>query len=172
MEAKSPKFDAPIPGMSMTHELGARPWQQPPQLKTVEEVIDHYTTKMMSDEFSDKLIDIMDMGIPLTTIANTMQMSGVMEGKHTIDSGLLSLPVLIETMMLIGDSAEIKYTSGLEDAPKKDRETLVHRSMEKYNREKGNSKSLLESEPSQPMTEEAVDLPSEEPKGLMARREA
>ena len=36
---KEQSFDAPIPGMSMTHELGARPWQSPPQYSTVDEVI-------------------------------------------------------------------------------------------------------------------------------------
>ena len=30
-------FDRPIPGMSMTHEVGARPWQTPPTYTTVEE---------------------------------------------------------------------------------------------------------------------------------------
>ena len=101
MQTKTPNFDAPIPGMGLTHELKARPWQNPPQYTTVDEVVEHYTSKMMSDDFSERLIDIMDMGIPLTTIANTIQISGVMEGKHTIDTGLLSLPVLIENMMLI-----------------------------------------------------------------------
>ena len=32
-------FDLPIPGMAMTHELGARPWQSPPQMTRVEEGI-------------------------------------------------------------------------------------------------------------------------------------
>ena len=26
---ETPTFDAPIPGESLTHELGARPWQSP-----------------------------------------------------------------------------------------------------------------------------------------------
>ena len=119
---KQPRFDAPIPGMSLTHELGARPWQQPAQFTTVEEVVDHYTTRMMNnDEFSEQLVDVMDMGIPLTTIANTIQLAGVMEGKHSVDTGLLALPVLIETMMLIGDTAGVKYNTGMDDVPSKER---------------------------------------------------
>ena len=44
-----PKLDAPIPGMSLTHELGARPWQQPAQYTTIDEVIDYYVTRMASE---------------------------------------------------------------------------------------------------------------------------
>ena len=36
VETKEPIFDAPIPGMSLTAELGGRPWQSPPQYATVE----------------------------------------------------------------------------------------------------------------------------------------
>ena len=36
VEYKSSSFDRPIPGMSLTAELGNRPWQQPPQYSTDE----------------------------------------------------------------------------------------------------------------------------------------
>lgn len=169
MQTKTPNFDAPIPGMGLTHELKARPWQNPPQYTTVDEVVEHYTSKMMSDDFSERLIDIMDMGIPLTTIANTIQISGVMEGKHTIDTGLLSLPVLIENMMLIGDTAGIEYNTGLQDSPKKDRDTLAQRGVEKLMQEKNiktEDKNIDMAEES--ITEEPQE--QEEPKGLMSRR--
>ena len=162
MQTKTPNFDAPIPGMGLTHELKARPWQNPPQYTTVDEVVEHYTSRMMSDDFSERLIDIMDMGIPLTTIANTIQISGVMEGKHTIDTGLLSLPVLIET-------AGIEYNTGLQDSPKKDRDTLAQRGVEKLMQEK-NIKT--EDENINIAEESITEKPQEqeEPKGLMSRR--
>ena len=31
LETNEPMFDGPIPGESLTAELGARPWQSPPQ---------------------------------------------------------------------------------------------------------------------------------------------
>ena len=40
------QFNAPIPGEMLTAEMGARPWQRPPQFNTVEEVIDFYTDKL------------------------------------------------------------------------------------------------------------------------------
>lgn len=107
-------FDAPITGQGLTHELGARPWQTPPELVTVEDAIDFYIPRMASDSFSEQLVDVMDMGIPLTTLANTIQLGNVMEGKHSVDVGILMMPILIEMMMLIGDSANIKYDTGMD----------------------------------------------------------
>ena len=172
VEEKQPRFDAPIPGMSLTHELGARPWQQPAQFVTVDEVIDHYVTRMMNnDDFADQLVDIMDMGIPLTTIANTIQLAGVMEGKHSIDTGLLALPVLIETMMLIGDGAGIDYNTGMKEEISKNRQTLSARTVEKLmEQEKGNDKdpdNIVIEEDIEDTQDKPVD---EEPVGLMQRR--
>jgi hypothetical protein len=113
-EMMQPKLDAPVPGESLTAELGSRPWQQPPQYATVEEALDYYIPRLQSDEVSKQLIDVLEMGIPVTTIANTMQLGSVMEGKHSVDVGMLILPVLVELIMLIGDTAGVKYTSGLE----------------------------------------------------------
>ena len=42
-------FDAPIPGMSLTHELGDRPWQTPAQFPTVDEAIEYYTKVLELD---------------------------------------------------------------------------------------------------------------------------
>lgn len=172
VEEKQPRFDAPIPGMSLTHELGARPWQQPAQFTTVDEVIDHYVTRMMNnDDFADQLVDVMDMGIPLTTIANTIQLAGVMEGKHSIDTGLLALPVLIETMMLIGDGAGIDYNTGMKEEISKNRQTLSARTVEKLmEQEKGNDKdpdNIVIEEDIEDTQDKPVD---EEPVGLMQRR--
>ena len=49
-----PELDAPIPGMSMTHEVGARPWQTPPSLVTVEEATDYYVERMGTDDNLNK----------------------------------------------------------------------------------------------------------------------
>ena len=101
-------LDGPIPGQSLTAELGARPWQQPSQYSTVEEAIDYYVTRMESEEVTTQLLDVLEMGVPVTTVANAIQSSSVMEGKHTVDVGMIVLPVLIEFISLIADTANIK----------------------------------------------------------------
>ena len=124
-------FDAAIPGQSLTAELGSRPWQQPAQYTTVEEALDYYLPRLQSEEVSAQLLDVMEMGIPVTTIANTMQLGSVMEGKHSVDVGMLILPVLVELIMMIGDTAGIKYTTGLEK-DKVTRSSLVDLAVEKF----------------------------------------
>jgi len=108
-----PLIDAPIPGMSMTHELGARPWQQPPKYATVEDASRYYITRMQDTQFRETLVNVLEMGVPLTTLANTIQLSSVMQGLHSIDVGMLVIPVIMETMKLIADSADIEYNTGL-----------------------------------------------------------
>lgn len=130
-----PKLDAPIPGHSLTKELGSRPWQQPAQYTTVEDALDYYIPRLESEEVTEQLLDVLEMGIPVTTVANTMQLGSVMEGKHSVDVGMLILPVLVELIMLIADSAKVEYTSGLEK-DKKMRGSLVDLAVSKFNEEK------------------------------------
>ena len=161
MENNEPLHDAPIPGMSLTAELGGRPWQSPAQYPTVDEAVSYYLEKMSTDEFSQQLKDILEIGIPVTTLANTVQLAGVMDGKHSVDVGMLVMPVIMEAMMLIGDSEDIKYNTGL-DNPEKD---LVSDSMlAKIKQEMQNNKD-------EEKKEEEIKIPvDDEPKGLMARK--
>ena len=39
------RFENPIPGMALTHEVGARPWQSPAQYTKMEDVIDYYVSR-------------------------------------------------------------------------------------------------------------------------------
>jgi hypothetical protein len=156
---EQPLLDAPIAGMSLTHELGARPWQNPPQYTTVDEAIEYYLERMSTDEFMDQLADVMEMGVPITTLANTIQLSGVMEGKHTVDVGMLVMPLLMEMMMLIGDNADVNYDSGLTDLPDNTTKDSLIEAVRKEMKEKIEEKSDEE------------EITQEEPKsGLMARR--
>ena len=169
MRDVEPTFDAPIAGMAMTHELGARPWQQPPQYATVEEAMDYYIPRMGSDEFSDQLIDVMEMGIPLTTLANSIQMSGVMDGKHSIDVGLMVMPVLIEMMRLIGDEANVKYVTGMEEENKEPRSSLITKSLQKLREEEAKQDGETEEPEVQAAPAEEPEE-TEAPMGLMSRR--
>ena len=166
MMQKERLLDAPIPGMSLTHELGARPWQQPARLTTVTEVSEHYLERMMLPAFNNSLIPVMEMGIPLTTVANTLQLAGVMDGTHSVDTGLLVLPVIIETLILLGDEAGIKYNTGLEDDVELTQSDSIGT---------GIAEKLIRNKDKINMDEQSeivVDdiKPEEEPTGLMARR--
>lgn len=164
-----PLLDTPIPGMSLTHELGARPWQNPPQYNTVEEVLEYYVPRLSSDEVSGQLLDVLEMGVPVTTIADTMQTAGVMEGKHTLDVGMLVLPALIEIIMLIADTAEIEYESGLEK-PDSIRGSLVDKAVHKFKEEQKSDEPEVKEEEATEVVEDMKETAQERATGIMGRR--
>tara|TARA_R110000751_G_scaffold74962_4_gene151279 strand:- start:801 stop:1334 length:534 start_codon:yes stop_codon:yes gene_type:complete len=172
--AEEPSFDRPVPGMALTAELGGRPWQNPPQYTSIDEVLDFYVDRMSSEEFIDQAVDILEMGVPVTMLANTIQLANVMEGLHTVDTGTLALPVIMEMLMMLGDSANIEYTSGLDNpntlsSKNPTRKSLLAKATSRY-------KDVLDEadfEPSEDADEEELDEEEEEviePSGLMARR--
>jgi len=159
-----PRFDAPIPGMSLTTEVGNRPWQQPPRFVNTKDVAEYYVEKLAEDEFADMLVDVAESGIPLTTIANTIQMNSVMQGIHSVDSGILALPVIMEMMLITVEAAGIEYNSGMEESTtdKPMNTALLLSKLEKFTTEKTNE------EP------EDIPMPVVEPDmggGLMSRRQ-
>lgn len=161
-----PTFDAPIPGQSLTAELGGRPWQSKQQFSTVDETIDYYMERMSSEDFMIQLVEVLESGVPVTVLANTIQMASVMDGKHTIDVGMLVLPMLMEMMMMLGDSAGIKYDKGLND-PNKPllRDSAIAKAIAEYENEIENKNTVTKKEEVKEEEEE-----KDEPSGLMARR--
>ena len=167
-----PVFDAPIPGSSLTKEMGSRPWKNPPQHTTLEEAVDFYVNKMSTDEFTNKLVTNLEMGIPVTSIANVIQMHGVMEGRHTLDISIMLIPILMEMIALIGDTMGIEYDLGLEDeASIEDAENdLIDIATMKLKKKQFERITQEEMELEQPpVIDEFVEEQGEMPSGLMAR---
>ena len=162
---EEPILEAPIPGMAMTHEVGARPWQTPPQYPTVNKAAQYYVVSMQDESFVEQAINLMETGMPITLIANNMQLMSVMEGKHTIDVGMLLIPVIMEMLMLIGDRAGVKYVTGMErDQEIELRDSASEAAFVKFQKQLGedNTEEVVE--------EQQEDVQEEEPMGLMARR--
>ena len=165
-EPQALAFEAPIAGMSLTAEPGNRPWQQPPQHATVESAIEYYLPKLSDEVFYEELLNVMELGIPLTTIANGIQLNGVMSGIHTIDVGILVMPVIVETLAYLGDEAGVDYELGTDREVDSDlvSESQIALAIKKQ-KQKGtpNMEASVEQE-EEPMVEEP------ESGGLMSRR--
>ena len=152
----------PIPGQSLTHELRARPWQNPPQFNTVEESMDWYLERFDNPEIVQELLSIIEMGIPLSTIANSMQLGAVLQGVHNIDVGILIMPILIEIMKTLAEKTDTNYVMG-DEPEESDRpsDAVLESALSKI---KG---MTVKDMPEEEDMEEETD---EEPMGLMARR--
>ena len=159
-------FDRPIPGMGMTFEVGSRPWQTPPEITTVEQATNYYVERMNTDQFKAQLVDVIEMGVPLATLANTIQLASVMEGVHSVDVGMLVIPIIVELLMTIAEAEGVQYQTGMEGM-ETERPTAVSRIInDKMKELRAPTEDIGIEEPQ-------VELQQEEqpqPMGLMARR--
>ena len=171
MAEAEPSFDAPLPGMSLTAEVGSRPWQNPPKYASVDEVVDHYVTRMVTPSRTEELLDIMELGVPVSSLADSLQMAGVMNGLHTVDVGVLVTPVIMETLAYMAEREGIEYElgmsptkEGMEQDKDKISDAKIALAMKKVN------KSDSKDEDTSMDVEEPVEEKETMPTSLMARR--
>lgn len=105
----------PIPGISLTGELGNAPWEQPPKYTTIDEVVDFYSDKIIEPEVTGDMITAIKGNIPLMTIADGMLRMGVMEGLHSIDAAMLVKPILVELMIAMAEIYNVGYVIEADD---------------------------------------------------------
>ena len=163
MDELTPLMDGPIPGQSLTTEIGSRPWQQPAKFSTVEDTLEHYATKITDPKINDSLLDALEMGTPVASIAEIVVQSGAMEGIHTIDVSILVLPVIMELIAYVADEAEIEYSM---DGSEKINQDIISPSQIALAVQK------LKNKKPEVKEEQSVDIAEESPpaSGLMARR--
>lgn len=158
-------FNAPIPGESLVAELGGRPWQTPPKMTTVDEAVDYYMERMSSEEFMEQVVDVLESGVPIAVVANTIQLASVMDGIHSVDVGMLVVPVIMEMLMLLGDSAGIEYSLGDEKFDQEITDGKIAKAVTAY-------KTKMNEGKEEKAPEAKTEEPEEEDKsaGLMSRR--
>ena len=156
-------IDAPIAGQSLTSEVGGWPWEQPPQYSTVEEALEFYLPRLTEPTLQNDLMDVIEMGLPLTTIANALQQGAVMQGKHTLDVGILVMPVIMEMLAYLATERDIEFNMGtnveVDDGPSA---VAVKLALKKLKAKEGEPEEKPEEEP-----ENVVEEPIG---GLMSRR--
>ena len=107
--AKSDLINAPIPGMSLTVEPGNRPWEQPPQLNTLSEVVDYYTERLTEPELVDALLDAVSKDAPIYETVMGLINYSVMNGVHSVDVGALVSVVVVEMVKTLAELNNIGY---------------------------------------------------------------
>jgi hypothetical protein len=156
MPADAGYINAPIPGMSLTTEPGNRPWENPPNLVSVEDAMEFYTKRILgTPENHDQVLDLIESSLPIRNIANILMKTSVMEGYHTIDVGILVLPVVEELLMSIADIHDVTYVETIDDVFKEN--TTSRRQARLAVQEMQKSKAT------------PVVKTIEQPKGLMAK---
>ena len=156
-------IDAPIAGQSLTSEVGGWPWEQPPQYSTVEEALEFYLPRLTEPTLQNDLMNVIEMGLPLTTIANALQQGAVMQGTHSLDVGILVMPVIMEMLAYLATERGIEFNMGtdveVDDGPSG---VAVKLALKKLKDKEGEPEEKPEEEP-----ENVVEEPIG---GLMSRR--
>jgi hypothetical protein len=112
------KLLASVPGMSLTTEPGNRPWEQPPRLNTVTEVVDFYSDSLTSIKSMNAIVGLLKEEVPITTIANSLIKANMMKGEHSIDTGMLVMPVIVELIKSVASIYDVGYITTPEDSKK------------------------------------------------------
>jgi len=88
-------------GISWTAPEKSRNWQKPPKLVKITDVVKYYMAAISSEELASDMLDVLETDIPLSVIAESMMLSHVSEGLHTIDAGILAMPIIMEMLKTV-----------------------------------------------------------------------
>lgn len=175
------KFDAPIPGESLTGAPKQYPWERPPEMNDPEEVIQFYLNKMVKPDVLEGLMDALEVDITVKDLTEGTLRMGVANGLHSIDVSLIIAPVIHEFIVSAAQELGIEYDEGFVDvkAKKKDEEAKRYlkakKRLEKMALKGGGSVPKPSAETVEQYKEEDFQEVPEEPvkqapKGLLERR--
>jgi len=162
-DASSEFLDAPIPGQSLTTEPKSRPWEQPPKYTTAEKALDFYVPRLSDPEMVAPMVDVMERGTTVVAVAEMIQSSGVMQGLHSVDVGLIIAPVIVELLVTQADLAEIEYKVGTEKSDIPD-PSMVSMAMDTT------SADYFDDSVESGEEEVMEEAPQVQPEGIMSRR--
>ena len=159
------EFDGPIPGQSLTGELGSKPWERPPEIVDPEEAIAYHIDRLREPKVMNSVLDsISQHELPVSFVTELMLTGGVYKGIHTIDISLIIAPVIHEYLVELLESEDVAFE---EFFPEND-ESDVLQAMAIKGAKEGLSKPKKVEEVEEPMEEEMME--EEAPKrGLMSR---
>lgn len=103
-------FIKPVPaGISLTDIPRSTPWNTPPKLVKVEEVAQRYISTLSAPNTVNSMLDILETGVPIAALANAMMLTGVASNVHTIDVGILVIPVIVEMLVTLAEIHGVDY---------------------------------------------------------------
>jgi len=109
----------PIPvGISWTAPEKSRAWQNPPKFTKLSDVANNYIAMLSSKQMANTVLDVLDTKAPLASLAEVIMLSGVQKGAHTLDTGVLVMPIIIEmlkTVAMLHDIKTVTYSEEYDD---------------------------------------------------------
>ena len=168
-------FDGPIPGASLTTELGAEPHEKPPVYTDPDEAYEFLMNKIQSPEAFKRLMISAKLEITVELTVRAVVFSGWALGQYTHEVMLLIFGPVFDGVLDLLEENDIPHIALAERAEDDTLEEAMQE-LEKY--EKFKSGEDVDSEMiSEEVSEEPEEETEEEPEmeipdtGLMGRRE-
>ena len=168
-------FDGPIPGASLTTELGAELHEKPPVYTDPDEAYEFLMNKVQSPEAFKRIMISAKLDIPVELTVRAVVFSGWALGQYTHDVMLLIFGPVFDGVLDLLEENDIPHIALAERAEDDTLEEAMQE-LEKY--EKFKSGEDVDSEMvSEEVSEEPEEETEEEPEmdipdtGLMGRRE-
>tara|TARA_R100000306_G_C4284460_1_gene96837 strand:+ start:34 stop:552 length:519 start_codon:yes stop_codon:yes gene_type:complete len=107
------QFSAPIPGQSLTTEPRGRPWETPAKYSDPEDALEYYVAKLGDSDRTAHMLEILESGLPVANLVDSITLTGVMQGLHSIDTAIIISTSLFDLIDAVADNAGIEYKKGL-----------------------------------------------------------
>ena len=162
-------MDGPIPGSSLTQELGSQPHERPPVYSDPAEAYKFIITGLTGEKAVERISLSAQLGIPAELIARSIVFSGWGQGYYSIDTMILIFGNVFELLLALLDKSGIEYEKL---APRKEDDRLEDAFKELERREK--EMEVYDSKVEETSVDEE-ETPVEEEEvptsGLMGRKE-
>ena len=107
-EGQDNPFDAPVPGQGLTDTPGNYPWEHPPQFTDTSVAADFVWERLHRPEFAERVLGMLDAGIPVEAVGRIIIFNGFMEGKWTPDVAFIIAEPIMKMIVAMGMRGGIK----------------------------------------------------------------
>lgn len=167
-------FDGPIPGASLTEELGSEPNERPPQYVVPDEALQYVKEQVSTPEAFERILLAAELDIPIELVARAIVFSGWALGKYTHDVSMMIFGPVFGYMldMLNEEGIEHIALADREEDPELEKAMLLLEEYQEFKNKNSKEEPESEEEEESEVVEEDEPEESEVPEtGLMGRRE-
>lgn len=172
-------MQAPIPGESLTNQPKNFNWERPPEITDPDQAAIRHIERLQDEDTMNAVLDLLEFGeLNLKTVVEGITRGAVAAGVHSIDVSLIVAPLIHEYIKGFADELGVEYDEGIVD--KKAKEQTHNARVQAKAQKKLEELGL---EPTEDFVRDDIEedvsiedvvmeetVPTEEPKGLGARR--
>jgi len=108
-------LEAPIPGQSLTSEPKNVPWEYPARITDPMDALEFHMEQLSDENTVDNIMEMLEVGIPISVVASSMLTIAVMDGEHSLDVKLIIKPLVENHIKSLAEVTGINYMMSMDD---------------------------------------------------------